>query len=590
MTDKNKGKKHLIVVIEESRLSAQRIKKALPPAEFDVCSAKNPYSAIEKIATSDPALIIISTEFGWKPTHMFSMKLALRDYGVLLLDPKMTKAQIIRATRYGVLDVMNRPPHQGEIRKRIHGALLKSGKILPAASENNEDIKLDIPKYAKTPRERVDYVIEKAVTLLALPHAVSTVLRLSSRPNTSANDLVRPVKSDAAMATSIFRSANSVASGSAHKVTDVRNAIARLGMRETANLAITHSVFGMFDKGSGTFGFDRTEYWIHSLGTACCARELASKMEGVQPDNAFLAGLLHDIGKMVLDEYLSVEYQDAVKCANLNVDPLRFGERTKLDADHCYVGDCISEQWKLPDHMRMAIADHHKYAKLIAFDGAEGDDNKAHIAVTRCVCLANQLAKAYELGHAGDFVVEEDALELWAELEGAEFNLEESFLRIRESLLEYLSMLRITSEELHLRLEEASFGKVLIMIPEGEPRYHMLLEAFYTQAGYDVETQLESDGLVDGECKPYAVAVTSVSGDLDDAKKKASELFRYAAKVVVFSDSLDVAREGTHLGSEIVILRRVLDFYALRCALKDIDEMAVEDCKSEDLSLESQAV
>ena len=64
MIDNNKGKKHLIIVIEASRLSAQRIKKALPPNEFNVCSAQNPFSAIEKIATSDPSHIIISTEHG----------------------------------------------------------------------------------------------------------------------------------------------------------------------------------------------------------------------------------------------------------------------------------------------------------------------------------------------------------------------------------------------------------------------------------------------------------------------------------------------------------------------------------------------
>ncbi len=553
------SKRSQILVIEPVRLSGHRIRRALPEQSFEVIELSSPNMGRKQLALSRPLLVFVSVPDEATGIYPFCREVASKGIPLILLEPNPTKASVIEAVRCGALDVMVCPPPESLIASRVRKVLVKLGRALPQPGEKS---KIDFPESVKAPRSRVDYVIKEAQSLLALPHAVSSVLRLCSRPDTSAVDLVPPIETDSAIAASVFRVVNSAAMGGVHPVTDLRNAIARLGMKATSNLAMAQSVFGMFDRKGDTLGFDRTEYWVHSLGTACCARALASVWKVADPDDAFLAGLLHDFGKMLLDEYLPVEYQQAVRDANVEGDPVRIAERKKLEVDHAYVGGRVAEQWGLPGHFSHAIADHHKYEKLLKRDDSEAPQKDKSLAVARCTCLANQLAKAFGFGHAGDFLVETESLTLWRELDSVELDVSKLYSNVRDDLCEMLDLLHLSTKELGLELEEPGSERVLLCLPEGEPQYRIPLEAFFARLGHSSVTRPTLEGATT-EDAPFLIGVTTVSGTLDDVKQAAQKLIERVPAVIVFADCPEVGKEGTKLNERTAAVPQRLDFYVL---------------------------
>jgi len=556
--------KQLIIVVESGPVSGPRIRRALPEDSFEVIEVATPQEAVEAIARMDPALVCISTDYGAEAVYGFCNKLVKYGFAVVLLERRPTRESVIRATRYGALDVFLHPPRREVILPRVKKALVKSGKALPEADEKPP---LPLTATIKEPRARVEYVIKQAESLLALPHAVSAVLRLCAQPDTSAKDLVGPIESDSAIAASVLRLANSAAMASAHRVTGLQNAIARIGIKATSNLAMAQSVFKMFKRQSNTFGFDRTEFWMHSLGAACCARALGHRWRGMDPDDAFMAGLLHDLGKMVLDEHLPVEYQQAVKNANVKKVPIRVGERQTFEVDHAFVGIRIAKQWDLPEHVCRAVASHHRYERLTPKGDGETAPRDPSLAVTRCTSLANQLAKAFGFGHAGDFFVEPESLGIWQALRDVRLDIPKLYASALEELMAFLSLLRVPTGDLSPERPEPKPERVLLCLPEDEPPYQALLEGFFARLGYATVTQpsLDQAPAADG---PFVMAVASVSGSYAVVEHAAARLLELAPSGIVFAPCPEIPKEGLGVNGNVHALGRMLDFYVLSKTVK----------------------
>jgi len=554
------SKKHRILVVERTRTWYRAVTQALPRDEYEVVEASTPRVGRKKVAISSPSLALVSTDYENQDAYPFCTELAGNGVAVIVLETFPSKYKVVKAARHGALDVLIPPPQADLIVSRVRKALVKTGKALP---QPHEAPKIQIPGHTKDPRSRVEYVLKKAQDIVALPHAVSAVLRLCAQQDTGASDVLVPVKSDGAITARALRYANVVSQASLHQITDLQAAIARLGMRATANMALTQSVFNMFEREGDTFGFDRTEYWVHSLGTACCARALAASLwDEIDPDDAFLSGLLHDVGKMLLDEYLPLEYQQAVKDANMEGTPVRLGELKQFRVDHTYVGAQIAQHWRLPEHVRRAIADHHKYENLLKTEEPGTPEERDLLAITRCTCLANQLAKAFGFGNAGDSLVETESLNLWSKLDGVNLDFPKLYSGLRDDLGEFLDLLEISSDELRLEFGESGSERVLLCLPEEEPQYRIPLEAFFAHLGCSTVTRPTLEHTPE-EGAPFAMGVTSVSGTLDDVKKAADMLILQVQRGVVFTDCPGVTSEPLKLNDKITVVRRLLDFHVL---------------------------
>jgi putative nucleotidyltransferase with HDIG domain len=227
----------------------------------------------------------------------------------------------------------------------------------------------------------VTFVVGNLRDLPALPSVVIDLIAAFGRDDIDVTTLADKMSMDQGMAAKILRIANSSFYGLAGKVKTVRQAVLVLGFDNARALAVASQVIDHF---GGAHRARVAEFWRHSIATAVCARSLA-RHAGLDHDAAFIAGLLHDIGRLVLavgfpDEYARVLDACAADEATLGAAELRI-----LGVDHERVGQMLAEAWKFPPVIRRAIGNHHGPA------GADLADIPGVVHAANAVVLALDL-------------------------------------------------------------------------------------------------------------------------------------------------------------------------------------------------------
>ena len=203
----------------------------------------------------------------------------------------------------------------------------------------------------------IDDVVRNLLELPSLPDVVMELLSSIDVQDVDISVLARKVSHDQALMAKTLRLANSPVYGLQVKVTTLTQAITFLGFQATRNLIIAAAVTGCFTEGKCA-GFDFKGFWRHSIATAACAKVLARRMKFNQ-DYAFTAGLLHDIGRLVLVTSYPELYAQALALRKERDCELIEAEREVLGVDHVQAGIALAGHWNFSDTMRLAIAHHH---------------------------------------------------------------------------------------------------------------------------------------------------------------------------------------------------------------------------------------
>jgi putative nucleotidyltransferase with HDIG domain len=193
--------------------------------------------------------------------------------------------------------------------------------------------------------------------LPALPSIVLDLIHSLGREDVDVKALAEKMSRDQALAAKILRLANSSFYGLAGKVKTVKQAIVVLGFDSARALAVASKVIATI-QGDGTRQADVADFWRHSIATALCAKNLA-RQAGLDQDAAFIAGLLHDIGRLVLATRFPAEYArvlDDCERLDLTVDA---AELRVFGLDHQGAGQMLAEAWKFPPLIQRAIGQHH---------------------------------------------------------------------------------------------------------------------------------------------------------------------------------------------------------------------------------------
>jgi putative nucleotidyltransferase with HDIG domain len=227
----------------------------------------------------------------------------------------------------------------------------------------------------------VAFVVNNLRDLPALPSVVLDLISAFGRDDIDVTTLADKMSMDQGMAAKILRIANSSFYGLPAKVKTVRQAVLVLGFDNARALAVASSVNHRF--GAAHEARD-AEYWRHSIATALCARSLA-RHAGLDHDAAFIAGLLHDIGRLVLAVTFPVEYARVLDaCAADEATPGE-AELRILGVDHERVGQMLADAWKFPPVIQRAIGNHHTPA------GADLADIPGVVHAANAVVLALDL-------------------------------------------------------------------------------------------------------------------------------------------------------------------------------------------------------
>ncbi len=194
--------------------------------------------------------------------------------------------------------------------------------------------------------------------LPSLPAVVMELLTSIDQEDVDISVLARKVSLDQALTAKTLRLANSSSSGLQVRVTTIQQAITFLGFQATRNLITAAAVTGCFPPGKCP-AFDHRAFWRHSIATAACARVLARRMR-LNQDFAFTAGLLHDIGRLVLVTSYPDQYGAVLAQRKLDDRQLLDVEREMLGVDHVMAGTALAQHWQFSDTMQHAITYHHE--------------------------------------------------------------------------------------------------------------------------------------------------------------------------------------------------------------------------------------
>lgn len=204
----------------------------------------------------------------------------------------------------------------------------------------------------------LEQVVSGLKDLPAVPLVVSELLASFDDPDVELDELAAQIANDQALAAKTLRLANSSFYGLQAKVRTISQAISVLGFDSVRALVVGAGVIGGFGSGRGS-DFDFEEFWRHSIATALCARALARRGSS-PPELAFVAGLLHDLGRLVLVTRFEQAYAEALAERARRDCALLDAERAVLGIDHAQVGRAIGQHWRIPEAICRAIANHHQ--------------------------------------------------------------------------------------------------------------------------------------------------------------------------------------------------------------------------------------
>ncbi|MFN8177440.1 MAG: HDOD domain-containing protein [bacterium] len=218
--------------------------------------------------------------------------------------------------------------------------------------------------------------------LPTLPHVVSQILEKTRNQSTRLDELVDIISTDQVLVSTFLKLVNSAFYGFSRRITTLKQAITLLGFRSVRNVVVNAGVVGIFRKRTFSNRY-RLRLWDHSVSCAVCARVLAERSGYLAREEAFTGGLLHDIGKIVIDQYAPRQSRAIMARVDAG-EEARLVEAEVLGADHMKIGVWIADRWHLPKALCAAIECHHDP------DSAQAAPDRE---LVRIVASANGLAK-----------------------------------------------------------------------------------------------------------------------------------------------------------------------------------------------------
>lgn len=208
----------------------------------------------------------------------------------------------------------------------------------------------------------LDRMIEDIEELPSIPETLLEVLRVIDDPESGAKDLAEVVRVDAPLSAKILRLANSPFYGSRSDIADVGRSVAVLGYQTMRNVAITLTVATSVVSAVARAGgrLDYRELWKHSVTTGALAKELALLAGDEDPEEIFSAGLLHDLGKFILELHAPEAYDRVVHQRRRSRRTLSALEQEEFGFDHAEVGAAFARAWRFPSILADCIGGHHE--------------------------------------------------------------------------------------------------------------------------------------------------------------------------------------------------------------------------------------
>lgn len=234
--------------------------------------------------------------------------------------------------------------------------------------------------------------ISNISTIPTLPTVLAKITSLLNNPQTSAEEIGRAITKDQALASKVLKLVNSAFYGFPGKISTITHAVVILGFSTIKNIVLTASIFKTFKKSKDrSSGFDMEKFWLHSIGCGVTAQILAKHIGNQDREECFIGGLIHDIGKIILCQFLPDEFNQIIKNVREKNILIYDSEKELFETTHQEIGGIILKNWNLPVNLQYAVCNHHIPSKT-----------QDHYITTSIVHCADILARAMDFGNGGD--------------------------------------------------------------------------------------------------------------------------------------------------------------------------------------------
>ncbi|MBN1841624.1 MAG: HDOD domain-containing protein [Deltaproteobacteria bacterium] len=207
-------------------------------------------------------------------------------------------------------------------------------------------------------KRNLDGLIEKIEEIPTIPVVSQKVMELSGDEEARFEDFVEIIEKDQALAARILRVANSAFYGFLSRISSLEHALVILGIDEVRSIVLGCSVYNFFSQ-SESDAFERTGFWKHAIICSQVARLLGTHFNIRNNGSFFLGGLIHDIGKVVLDQYFHEDFLKIIGHVSLTKTTFSKAEKKILGTTHYQIGAKLLKQWRFPDEVVTQILYHH---------------------------------------------------------------------------------------------------------------------------------------------------------------------------------------------------------------------------------------
>lgn len=214
-----------------------------------------------------------------------------------------------------------------------------------------------MPKYEW---EEMRIVLDDITTLPTLPTIMINAINIAFDPTSNIDDLYQLLRNDPAITAQILRIVNSSYYGPSKTIENLKTALVILGLDEVVSVVTAVSMADSLQGLEQTDAFDLREFWIHSVVVGEISHAMLKKVKTSKESELFTAGLLHDIGMILLATHFSEDYIHVRNVASETKKPLHIVEQEELGFDHARIGEYLAERWNLPENLRNAIRYHHE--------------------------------------------------------------------------------------------------------------------------------------------------------------------------------------------------------------------------------------
>ena len=201
-------------------------------------------------------------------------------------------------------------------------------------------------------------IIEKVSSFPSMPRAAFKLRELLAKEDVAVDEIVEILRHDPGLATNVLRLANSAFFGVPRKVETLKHAVTLLGVKRFAQIAVSASVSKAMDAAVEGYDLSPGELWLHSIAVSRTAEVLARHKKFAETNDVFTPALLHDMGKLVLGQFVQEERQNLERIMSTGL-PLDVAENMVLGTDHAEVGALILARWSFPDDIVNAVRWHH---------------------------------------------------------------------------------------------------------------------------------------------------------------------------------------------------------------------------------------